>query len=176
MSTLMHMSLAQVGEKYRTMRERAFRATEQNFCSLGIRIRTMQESDAAEADAWPDTHGVRSWSWQQMRQVLQRDQKRFDVAVLAEGKLCAVCLGAPTRGKMALKLYFIESCPVQNPLRGNVLKIVFFAAHTYAKALGSLEVHIVEPASERLVEIYSAYHYEPFSDKTGKVTHMRKAT
>ena len=77
---------------------------------------------------------------------------------------------------MALKLYFIEGCPLDSPIKGNVLKVVFFAAHAYAKALGSLEVHILEPANEQLVNIYSTYGYTATRSNSEKVTHMRKAT
>jgi len=172
----MHPTLAGVIEKYRTLRERVYRSTEQNFANLRIRARPITEANAAEADVWPDKHGVRTWSWQQWLPAFRKDPKRFDLAIYVGETLCAVCLGQPSVGKMALKLYIVQGKPYDNPIEGNILNVVFYAAHSYAKALGSLEVHICEPANDRLIAIYAKHGYQASENKEGVVTQMKKPT
>ena len=170
------MTYAEVKAQYQQLREQAYQDTEKRFNALSVSLRNISEEDAIEADAWEDKHGVRSWSWRDAYFVLRKDPKRFDLAILKNKALCALCLGHPTGGKLALKLIFVESRSIENPLKGAVLNIVFFAAHAYAKAIGSLEVHICDPANDHLVALYEKYGYASVPNKSGKITLMKKAT
>lgn len=172
----MNLSLAQVGEKYRAIRDRVYQLTREQFATLGVQARQISDADAIAADTWDDKYGVVTWKWCDFVQYARKDPKRFDLAIEAGDKLCALCLGVPTGGKMALKLHVVGSNPHENPLKGKVLTIVFSAAHAYAAALGSLEVHLCEPVNERVIALYKGYGYEPVPNKQGVVTHMRKLT
>ena len=172
----MQLTLAQVGEKYRAIRERVYQLTNDRFAALGVHARQISDADATSADAWDDKYGVVTWKWCDFVQYARRDAKRFDLAIEAGDRLCALCLGVPTGGKMTLKLHVVGSNPHENPLKGKVLMIVFSAAHAYAAALGSLEVHLCEPVNERVIALYKTYGYETVQNKQGVVTHMRKLT
>jgi hypothetical protein len=42
--------------------------------------------------------------------------------------LCAFCYGIPTKTKLTLKVHTLEWKPTDNPLAGNVLRIILFSA------------------------------------------------
>ncbi|MFT3782427.1 MAG: hypothetical protein QM790_10475 [Nibricoccus sp.] len=172
----MQLTLAQVVEHYRELRQAAYRDTEEVFGHLKVRLRGMTEADAAEADEWPNVHGVRCWSWLKGFPHYKKEPKRFDVAITVEGQLCALCVGLPTHGKLTLKLHVLEGLQVNNPIKGQVIKIVLVAAHAYAAYIGAIQVWLCNPLNETMVSKYQSAGYVPVRDKSGRVTHMTKET
>jgi hypothetical protein len=170
----MLLTLAQVVEHYGETRQFVYRQTEQAFASLGVHVRAISDQDAAEADAWPDIHGVKSWSWQKNLARYRREPKRFDIAIAVGGRLCALAMGVPSRGRITLKIHVLERRPEDNPIKGRALKVILLAAHAYAGMIGSREVWLCHPASEALVAVYEKLQYSPVRDRDGRATHLKK--
>jgi hypothetical protein len=122
----MMMTLKDVREAYSSLREVGYRRAEKRFAFLGVRLREIAQEDAERADKWPDVHGVRTWSWVSIRQMMSRKPKRFEVSVSVGDHLCALCVGEPTHGKLALKIYVLEGSQVGNPLKGQVLPVLLY--------------------------------------------------
>jgi hypothetical protein len=177
-------TLPEVKSRYDEFRRMIYAETAQVFSRFGITLKPISADAARTADCWsaresnPDKQP--SWSWQSMYDNYNHDRalKRFDVAVYCGNTLCALCYGIPTKRKLILKLHLLQRMPSPNPLSGNTLNIVLYAAKVYAKILGSLELWICEPMNERLVTLYKKdYGFtEVREPKTGVVTHLTKKT
>jgi hypothetical protein len=98
--------------------------------------------------------------------------KRFDVAVSAQGKLCALCYGVPSRKKLILKLHALSRLPIHNPLEGKVLSIVLFAADAYARLIDAEEMWLCNPMNEKLVNVYERAGFIPHRNNLGITTHL----
>jgi len=170
----MNISLAQVEGKYRRFREVVYRGTEEEeYAAFGVGLHSISVNDALDADEWPN---AKSWSWvQQLRQYCN-DPKRFDVGLSVKGRLCALCIGTPSKAGLSLKLHVLEGKPDGNPLKGQVLKIILFAAHGYAGMIGATEVWLCDPINDDLVSVYERYGYMAVRDKKNNVTHLKKDT
>ncbi len=98
--------------------------------------------------------------------------KRFEVAIVAMGEPVALCYGKPSKNKVILKIHTLARSPLNNPLAGNVIEIILFAAMTYASLLGCAEIWLCEPMNGRLVDVYGRHGYTTQMNKNGKVTHV----
>lgn len=98
--------------------------------------------------------------------------KRFDIAFKVNGKICALCYGVPTKTKMVLKIHALERKPNQNPLQGQTLKIILFAAEAYATLLGSKELWLCNPMNQTLVGKYQKAGFDAHTDKAGYTSHL----
>ncbi len=167
-----------VEARYQKLRNLVYIATKKAFPTLPINLREITFHDAMHADQWTkqwDSGAKRPiWSWVDMynRYHAHNLLKRFDIALVANGNLIALCYGIPSKHKVFLKIHTVARKPDNNPLAGEVLNIVFFAAMAYAELIGSREIWLVKPMNETLVEKYQQYGYHPQRNKIGQVTHL----
>lgn len=171
-------TVAEVRSHYAGLRSLVYQAVAAEFVSLNVTLKEISYTDAISADrwiaSWSDTHKRPIWSWVDMYHNYQNrnELKRFDVAVVAQGETVALCYGRPSREKMLLKIHTIARKPYGNPLAGQTLDIILYAAGLYADLLGSAEIWLVQPMNEALVAIYERHGYLAQRNKMGKVTHM----
>lgn len=167
-----------VDAKYQKLRNLVYSVTTQAFPHLPITLRAITFHDALLADQWSTQWSSRVkrpiWSWVDMYNTCQSKNllKRFEIALNTNGKLVALCYGIPSKHKVLLKIHALARAPIDNPLAGDVLNILFFAAIAYAELIGSQEIWLVEPMNETLVEKYQRHGYEPVRNKLGVVTHL----
>lgn len=165
--------------RYQRLRRLAHEFAEERFKELAIRLRDITYSDAIEADKWRfewrDPLKKPSWEWARLYNDYKTNAgaKRFDVALLANGELCALCYGVPTSTKLTLKIHGIARNPVNNPLAGNVLEIMLYTADAYARILKCKEIWLVEPMNEMLTQKYQEFGYTPVKNSAGITTHLR---
>jgi hypothetical protein len=166
---------------YQRLRRFAYDKTEQEFAPLHVKLSEISYGDAVEADAWRsqwvDPERAPSWSWVQMYQEYRSNAgiKRFDPAIRVGGKLCGLCYGVPNRSRLILKLHAITRAPVDNPLRRSCFRVALFGASTYADAIGSEEIWLVQPMNEAVAAYYAGFGFTSERNATGKITHMRIA-
>jgi hypothetical protein len=98
--------------------------------------------------------------------------KRFEIAVRANGKLCALCYGVPSRNKLILKLHALSRLPNNNPLSGNILSMILFSADAYARLIGSQELWLCEPMNHSLVKLYESVGFTAHYNTIGIATHL----
>lgn len=171
-------SFIEAKERYAEFRELIYEMAEQEFAHLGIQCREISYSDAMQADAWSRQWKSREktpiWEWVNQYQICQGKNsiKRFDLAVCANGNLQALCYGMPTKRKLTLKLHTLSRNPLNNPLTGEILKIVLSAAYDYAQLLNCKEIWLMEPMNEKLVTLYKKMGYDAQRNRFGLATHL----
>lgn len=172
-------SLQETMVRYQRLRRLAHEFAEEHFKGLAIRLRDITYSDAVEADKWRDgwcdPQKKPSWEWTRLYNDYKTNAgtKRFDAALIANGKLCALCYGVPTSTKLTLKIHGIARNPVNNPLEGNVLEIMLYTADAYARILKCKEIWLVDPMNEILTQKYQEFGYAPVKNSSGITTHLR---
>lgn len=163
---------------YEDMRKVSHNFTEEEYRAYGVKLREIRYIDAVEADKWAtqwdEVEKIPSWEWVKMYHDYHSNTgvKRFDTALYAQGKLCAVCYGMPSRKKLILKLHAIGRLPYNNPLEGKVLAIMLYAADSYARILDSEELWICNPMNSRLVSLYQSIGYMAHTNNLGVTTHL----
>jgi hypothetical protein len=71
---------------------------------------------------------------------------RFEVAIWANGQVCGLALGRPSRGNQNVTIHFVErDMGANNPFGGLVIPVVADVANFYAKALGKELVKVKDP-------------------------------
>lgn len=161
---------------YESLRKVAHEFTEEEYRSFGISMSEIRYSDTVEADKWQWGSAEKTpiWEWTRMYRDYHSHTgvKRFDTALFAQGKLCALCYGVPSRGKLILKLHALSRAPRDNPLAGKILSIMLFAANAYARLIGAKEMWLCEPMNESLVTLYEKQGYTAHRNNLGKTTHL----
>lgn len=163
---------------YEDLRKVAHEFTEEEYRAYSVKLREISYKDAVAADKWAsqwdDEVKVPCWEWVRMYHDYHSNTgiKRFDTALYAHGKLCALCYGLPSRRKLILKLHAIGRLPHNNPLEGKVLTIMLFAADAYARILDAEELWICNPMNSQLVSIYKSIGYTPHTNNLGITTHL----
>ncbi|MEN9866340.1 MAG: hypothetical protein RL748_1930 [Pseudomonadota bacterium] len=164
--------------RYQRFRRLAHQFTEEKFKSHSIQLRDINYSDAVAADEWrrewADPQKTPNWEWTRLYNEYHTNAgaKRFDVALLTNGALYALCYGVPTSTKLTLKIHGIARNPTANPLEGHTLEIILFCATVYARILKCKEIWLCQPMNEALVRTYQKHGYTPCKDHTGVVTHL----
>ena len=167
-----------VAEKYQQLRNAVYTATAKAFPALPFTCRQITFNDAMIADQWraqwPVAQKKPIWSWVDLYNRCQKYNllKRFEIALVANGKPVALCYGVPSKHKVLLKIHAIARDPLDNPLSGKALHVILFAAIAYADLIGSKEIWLVAPMNATLVEKYQRYGYKPVQNKMGRVTHL----
>jgi hypothetical protein len=93
----------------------------------------------------------------------------FHCAVWADTqRLAGLALGVPN--STAVVLEGVENDPAPgNPLKGRVLLMILEAAACYAQLTGRKEIWALEPANERLVDLYvTGYGFDLVTGKGHK--------
>ncbi len=171
-------TFSEVETRYRQLRGLVYTITQRAFPASPVTFRETTYNDAVRADQWQNQweakHKRPIWSWVDMvnRYHQYNLLKRFDIALVSSGELVALCYGLPSKNKVILKIHTIARKPNENPLSGNVLNMLFYAATAYASLLGSHEIWLVEPMNITLIEKYQQMGYTPQRNKAGKVTHL----
>lgn len=161
---------------YQELRKVVYEFAEDEFRAFGAKFSEIAYRDAAEADKWrwDDVNKTPIWEWTRMYRDYHSNSgaKRFDIAVRAHGKLCALCYGVPSRRKLVLKLHALSRLPNNNPLRGNILSMVLFAADAYARLIGSEEMWLCNPMNNHLVKLYESAGFTAHYNNIGTATHL----
>lgn len=163
-------------QHYQELRKVVYEFTENEFRAFGARFSEISYRDTVEADRWrwDDTNKIPIWEWTRMYREYHSHSgvKRFDIAVRAHGKLCALCYGVPSRGKLILKLHALSRMPNDNPLKGNILSMVLFAADAYARLIGAQEMWLCNPMNSSLAKLYENHGFSAHSNGIGITTHL----
>lgn len=163
---------------YAELRKVAHDFTEEEYHAYSVKLREINYRDAVEADKWTSQwdsdEKMPTWEWVKMYHTYHGNSgiKRFDTALHAHGKLCALCYGIPSRKKLILKLHAIGRLPLENPLEGKVLTIMLFAANAYARILDAEELWICTPMNSQLISLYKNIGYTPQTNHLGITTHL----
>lgn len=163
---------------YQQLRRAAHTFTEERFKDYAISMREITHADVVAADKWAanwaDPKKKPDWQWCVLYQGYQSNTaiKRFDAAITVGGVLCALCYGIPTRAKLTLKIHTLARKPSNNPLGGQVRRMMLFAAFTYARLLDCKEIWLCNPMNEELVELYERAGYSASRNRFGKTTHL----
>ena len=172
------VTLQETISRYQQLRRAAHQFAEEEFKHFGIQLRDINYSDAVKGDAWRSQWGdqqkVPSWSWTDMYNDYRSNAgaKRFDAALIVNGGLCGLCYGVPTKEKITLRIHGISRKPTNNPIAGNVFRIMIFAAIAYARILKCKEIWIVQPMNAYLVSMYQKSGFTPCIDRSGITTHL----
>lgn len=162
--------------RYRDLRAAVYEFSENEFRALGAKFSEISYQDAIEADKWRwgDESKAPIWEWTRLYRAYRSNSgvKRFDVAIRAHGKLCALCYGVPSRQKLVLKLHALSRLPNANPLAGNILSIVLFSADAYARLIGAQELWLCNPMNSHLVALYESVGFESHRNGIGVTTHL----
>jgi hypothetical protein len=165
-------TLQETMARYQKLRRLAHEFTVEKFKEFKVQLRDINYSDAVEADKWgkewDNPKKVPNWEWTRLYNEYHTNAgaKRFDMALLTNGILCALCYGVPTSTKLTLKIHSIARKPKENPLEGRVLDIA------YARILKCKEIWIIQPMNEDLVRTYQRHGYTPCKDRFGVTTHL----
>lgn len=175
---VMNRSLKETVAYYENLRDTVFEFVEKEYQAYGIKLKEISFRDAQEADSWKNEwkseKRVASWEWSKLYMDYHSSSgiKRFDLALYMNGKLQALCYGAPSKGKYILKLHALERAPNDNPIRGKVLSMVLFTADAYARLIGAEELWLCNPVSPAHVKLYAKAGYEPHFNNLGTATHL----
>ncbi len=176
--SIRHRTFAETVTHYRQLRHATHAFTENRFKAFAISMREISHADAVAADqwgaGWAEQKKKPTWEWVRQYHLHQENTciKRFDAAVSVGGVLCALCYGIPTRAKLTLKIHTLARKPENNPLAGNVRRVMLFAALTYARLLGCKEIWLCNPLNEELVPVYTRSGYVAHKNRFGKTTHL----
>jgi hypothetical protein len=106
-------------------------------------------SSSARRVDWNWKAGSETYAW--------RNPKRFEIAIWYQHAfLCGLSIGRPTWSGNKLRLDFIEASPKITPLSGLVTDITIAAAEAYADAIGAVQIRIMNPINEKVLEHYLA--------------------
>ena len=172
--------LRAVAERYTDLRRQVYRFTESEFKHLSVEMSAISSQDAQDGDLWQDqwTDPQKRpiWTWTRMYRDYhgKRGIKRFDAALRSHGQLCALCYGIPSRKKLYLKLHALARAPHGNPLAGQVFRIMFFAATSYATLLGSQQLWLEHPQTEGVAQFYARFGFEIHRNAQGQATHLTR--
>jgi hypothetical protein len=161
---------------YQELREAVYEFSESEFREFSAKFSEISYKDAVEADAWRwnDINKIPIWEWTRMYHDYHTHSgvKRFDVAIRAQGKLCALCYGVPSRRKLILKLHALSRLPNDNPLGGKILSMVLFAADAYARLIDAQEMWLCNPMNDNLVKLYEGAGFTAHYNNIGLATHL----
>lgn len=161
------MSKQAAEERYRMLRRKAFSAAGVLLADAkAVRPEELTLSEIPTISlhlavlGWANDPARRvNWDWIGMLARYRRNYpSRFELAVLAEGDVCALALGKPSATRSHCALEFVEASPAPtHALKHRVLNIVFTALEHYCVAIGAAEMRIVEPLPD-LIPVYTARH------------------
>jgi hypothetical protein len=175
-STARARTYRETKKHYQDLRQVVYEFSENEFRALGVKLSEISYSDTVEADnwRWGDPEKTPYWEWGRLYHNYHTHSgvKRFDIAVRSQGKLCALCYGVPSRGKLILKLHALSRLPNNNPLSGNILSIVLFAADSYARVIGAQEMWLCNPMNKKLVSLYEGAGFTAHFNSSGITTHL----
>jgi len=109
------------------------------------------------------------WSWFDLKRKFRNIPARFELSVIAQGKVCGLAIGKPSRGRRHLSVYFLEGHPDKlHPLKGQILPIILEAAALYAVALGCSYLRLIKPV-DGLHARYQRHGFEFDKDNSGRI-------
>lgn len=107
-------------------------------------------------DAWSslwDGHADRryDWDWRIERSGWQTTLRRVDAAIWADGILCGMLIGMPTKGRSFLRIDLLEGCPdPRHPLKGRITHCAATVADAFGFAFGCDSVAFMRPLDEAI--------------------------
>lgn len=180
--------------KYSTFRGFALRMAEQNVNMYSIlandpKYRNLyvlgdvrltlidQLAISAWNQAWQQATPARPlFPWTAIIRRERTHLQRFEVAVWHKTRVCALCVGKPSRGPDNLTLRFLERVAgPQNPLKGLILFPIFEAANYYARILQKNHVKLKDPLPAAISK-YQSFGFT-FERKLGRaIYYARRVT
>lgn len=147
-------------ERYREIRRAAYLHTlselrEMEFLdqdSLSqIRLEDIGASALQQSDDWT-VH----WSWRRQNSKFSRYPDAIRTALWHGSVLCGMGLGRVSKGKLFIRVHFLQGSGSENPLRGKVAAVLLLSAEKYGIALGVKTITIERPVPDLVC------HYEQF--------------
>lgn len=110
------------------------------------------------------------WDWRTARDSYRRNHvERIELAIWHEEQLCGLMLGKASRGRLVVKINFLQGGGSDSPLKGYVLPIATRCAELYAAALNAEWVGVQDPLdSDELIEYYRTIGFvedDPFDPR-----------
>ncbi len=96
-----------------------------------------------------------AWDWDEVLKKYRTHPKRFELSVWhKELYLCSASVGRPTWGGGKLRLDYLEPAPQGTPLDGLITDISISAGAAYARAIGAVQLRIMNPVNDRVKNHY----------------------
>ncbi len=154
-------------EKYFSLRREArlqtYQDTIQNIPELTGRLRlTDINPDAIAAQlTWPqpeDDNRQIGWNWNQtLRDYRRNHRSRIELAIWYDETLCGLMLGKASRGKLVVKINYLQGLPNNHPLKKVILPVATRYAELFAVAIEAMWIGIQDPIDQ---EDLLAYYRE----------------
>lgn len=120
---------------------------------------TIRDIDAAALDyvdrvwspCFPGPPEIGNFPWRQELRHFSKKVDHFEAAYWSGGVLCGLAIGKPSERRRNMSVYMIEGLRfAPNPLKGFILGLAVATAETYARALGTEYLRLVNPVAGML--------------------------
>jgi hypothetical protein len=135
---------------------------------LGIEIRASCFSYAPLATAMHWQGRRYDWDWFELARDFGRLHSRLELAIYAEGHLCGLMVGRPSRGRRHISAYFIEGNPADHPLKGRLIQLFMLGLDLYGAVLNCRFARLVDPV-RALIPKYVENGFTVVLLKQGKI-------
>lgn len=168
--------LRSAATRYTALRATTLVFATEHFQKFGVCFSEISLRDATSADQWEWSEGQTAvtWEWRKMYSAYHSNAgiKRFDVAIHHHARLLGLCYGVPSRKRLILKLHALAGAPQHNPLKGQILNMIFFAANAYARLVDAKEIWVCNPVNTAVVKLYESRGLASHYNASGRVTHL----
>ncbi|MBU0914658.1 MAG: hypothetical protein KKF22_19180 [Gammaproteobacteria bacterium] len=168
--------------KYEVIRQQVLlltlQETVQNLPELAgyLRLTTINADALQSWKNWPEAEDVQrqiGWDWHEVRSRYRRNHPAsIELAIWFDESLCGLMIGKASRGKLVVKINYLQGLPIDHPLKGVILPIAARCAEHFAAAIEAKWVAIQDPMEEPgLLDYYRDLGF----DQTDPFDHLNNA-